>query len=497
MSSTLSGDWATSNLDAGPYWAMNSVWNKGNLVNGTDFTQSVTSDDPNNPNMNTTISWNWPNTPAQYNVYSMPGVFYGNYSGFTAPAHGVTAEKIDDIKTLTLSHDLTMTGNGDQYDTLYDMYLTSSPNGGTATHEIEIDLHTPGYMQDWIKNLPQQHFTDASGMQWTIAENNSAGPPMVLFVPSDFHDLSNATIDFKELLKAAEANGVLSGNEYFTGFGLGNEPQQGSGSMTIHSLHVNYDGDPNFTGATGGTQADDPPASGTTTAGDPPAASDPAHAGDPASGTTTPPATDPTQVSTGGTSAGNGGGTMASDGGGTMPGNGGGDTTTGHGGTATTGDGGGTTTASDAGGTTTTTDGGGTQAADGGGTTTATDGGTQTTDNGGGTQTASNGGGATTTDNGGGTAADGGMGHSAGCGGGDNHHSHHDNSAGGGNMHNMLHDIVALLHAMQQNNTTAVNNAMTALGNDVHTAMDTGSSSGFGHHHFESFTHQHFEHMWG
>jgi hypothetical protein len=87
------------------------------------------------------------------------------------------------------------------------------------------------------------------------------------------------------------------------------------------------------------------------------------------------------------------------------------------------------------------------------------------------------------------------MGHGAGCGGGHNHHSHHDHSNGGGNMHNVAHDIVALLQAMQQNNTTAVNNAMTALGNDVQTAMDTGSSSGFAHHHFES--HHHFEHMWG
>jgi hypothetical protein len=467
MSSTISGDWEMSNLNAGPYWTMNSVWNKGNLVNGTDFTQSITSDDPNNPNMNTTISWNWPNTPAQYNVYSMPGVFYGTNVGFTPPANSVASEKISDIQTLTLSQDLTYSGATDHYDALYDMGLTSAPDGGNFTHEIEINLHSPDYMAGWLNSLPHQNFTDSNGMQWIIAENKNAGVPMVMFSPADFHDITSGTIDFKQLLDAAVKDGMLSGDEYFSGLGLGNEPQQGSGSMTIHSMHVNYDGDPNFTGATGGTQAGNPPA-----------------ATDPGTGTPT------TPVSTGGTPTDNGGGTTtATDGGGTMPGNGGGDTTANHGGGTQAADGGGGTQTAADGGTQTTDNGGGTQ--------TATDGGTQTTGNGGGTQTASNGGGTTTAGDGGNTAADGGMGHGAGCGGGhDNHsHHHHDHSNGGGNMHNVAHDIVALLQAMQQNNTTAVNNAMTALGNDVHTAMDTGSSSGFAHHHFES--HHHFEHMWG
>jgi len=49
-------------------------------------------------------------------------------------------------------------------------------------------------------------------------------------------------------------------------------------------------------------------------------------------------------------------------------------------------------------------------------------------------------------------------------------------------------DITALLQALQQGNTTAVNNAVTALGNDVHTAAPDGGIPQFAHHHFE--------HMW-
>jgi hypothetical protein len=66
--------------------------------------------------------------------------------------------------------------------------------------------------------------------------------------------------------------------------------------------------------------------------------------------------------------------------------------------------------------------------------------------------------------------------------------SDHDHSHGGGN--NLANDIATLLQALQQNNTKAINDAVTALGNDVHTASaaDPGGSL--------TFTHHHFEHMW-
>jgi hypothetical protein len=67
-----------------------------------------------------------------------------------------------------------------------------------------------------------------------------------------------------------------------------------------------------------------------------------------------------------------------------------------------------------------------------------------------------------------------------------------------GGHHHLHHDIAALLQALQQNNTSAVNNAVTALGNDVHaaSAADSGSAPSFTDHHIEHCTH-HFEHMWG
>jgi hypothetical protein len=85
---------------------MNSTWNQNGLVNGTDFTQSLTLDNSSSPNINTTITWNWPNTPAGFNVYSYPAVFYGNYAGFNPPATSIAAKQIDSINTLTLSQNV-------------------------------------------------------------------------------------------------------------------------------------------------------------------------------------------------------------------------------------------------------------------------------------------------------------------------------------------------------------------------------------------------------
>jgi len=179
-------------------------------------------------------------------------VFYGDYgNGSDHPANSVTAEQVNNIKTLTLSDNITLSGSTDQYDVIYDAGLTLAPGVSQMTHEIEVYLHTPSYTQGWIQNSPQHSFTDSQGMQWTIATSGD----QVMFAPSDFHDLTNYTIDLKGLLQAAAAYGVISGNEYFEGIGLGVEAQQGSGSIKINSFSANYDGDPNFTGATGGTQA--------------------------------------------------------------------------------------------------------------------------------------------------------------------------------------------------------------------------------------------------
>ncbi len=483
MSTTISGDWETSNLDGGPYWALNGTWNTGGLVNGTDYTESLTMADATSPNNNTTITWSFPNTPAPGYVYSYPAVVYGDYGSMPAPANNVAAEQINNIKTLTLSQNVSLTGDPNQYDAMYDGFLTSTPDGAlsTAQHELEVYVHTPDYVSRWIQNLPQQSFTDSNGMKWIIAENTGANPPMIIFAPASFQDLTNNTIDLKGLLQAAAADGMISGNEYFDGIALGNEPAQGSGSMTINSFSVNYDGDPNHTATpttgTSSTTTTNPGSSQTATTG---SSSD--------TGSTTTPDPGSSQTTTTGSS---------SDTGSTTTPDPGSSQTTTTGSSSDTG----STTTNDPGSSQTTTTG---SSSDTGSTTTIDPGSSQTTTTGSSSdtgsttttghhhhhQTAATGSSsgtssATTTNS---TPATGTTQDSS-----SNAH-HHDGGASDGGGNSLHNDIVALLQALQQNNTNAVNNAMTTLGNDVHaaSAADTGSAPSSTDHHAA----HHFEHMW-
>jgi len=75
--------------------------------------------------------------------------------------------------------------------------------------------------------------------------------------------------------------------------------------------------------------------------------------------------------------------------------------------------------------------------------------------------------------------------------GGGGHCGHDQAQNGSSNQNGGSHidaDITALLQALQQGNTTAVNNAVAALGNDVHVAAPDGG--------IPQFSHVHLEHMW-
>jgi hypothetical protein len=238
----ISRDWATYHIAKGPYWAYNSTWNKGSLINGKDFTQSLTLDHANFPN-GSVFAWSWPNTPGPNNVYSSPCLMFGTYAQVVAPTPTIPYKQINTINTLTVKHDVTLNSDPTRFDAIYDFYL--QPSSDTSTHglfEIELHMHTPQYFADWINaSLTKYNFTDADGTDWIIASNPGVNPRMIIFVRADFADHLNALVDLRALLIAAKAKGLLTGDEYFTGMAMAVEPREGSGSMTINSFSVNYE----------------------------------------------------------------------------------------------------------------------------------------------------------------------------------------------------------------------------------------------------------------
>ena len=236
-SEDLSADWAS--YGAGPYWAYNSVWNKGSLVDGTDYTQSITLYPGTFPN-STAMTWSWPNTPASNNVYSYPGVFYGTY-GNVAPQTAPTPKQVSALNTLALAHNLFLSGNTDEFDVIYDMYTSTTAGGTTYDHEIEIIVHTPSYYQEYVNDLyGDKTYTDANGMTWTVGVVPGASPPQILFMPSSGQDILDTTIDAKAMFNWAVSRGLMSSSEYFDGIGLGAEPKENSGTLQVNSFNVTF-----------------------------------------------------------------------------------------------------------------------------------------------------------------------------------------------------------------------------------------------------------------
>jgi len=249
-SETIGRDWDSWNWHKQqaasplPYWTFNSTWNQNGLLNGRDFTQTITMEPEHFPG-GTVIKWSWPDTPAPANVYSYPMLVYGTYAGLRAPITNVAAKQINDIDTLRLSHNLSIDGNTGQFAVMYDGYLSKVPVPGTdssnSIFEIEVHCHTPHYFSGWLDHgHPKYSFTDSQGTRWSIFDNPDAKAHMIVFVRADYGDLLDYTVDMKELLLAAKSHGLLTGNEYWVGTGLGVEPQMGFGSLTVNSFSVDY-----------------------------------------------------------------------------------------------------------------------------------------------------------------------------------------------------------------------------------------------------------------
>jgi predicted secreted protein len=227
-----------------PYWAYDSVWNKGTLVRGTNFTETITCYADSFPNY-TSISWNWPNTIPTNNTYSYPNIAYGQVgtgiaAGASAPVTNITPSTINNITTLSLIHNVSLAGTTTEFDVHYFGTLTQTP-GATDQVQFDLHVHAPQYVRDALTALSTKYsFTDSQSTVWYIINNPAPTPHKIVFIRQDMGDLLNYTVDLKTLFLQAKANGLITGSEYFNGLALGVEPRTVSGTLSITSLSVSY-----------------------------------------------------------------------------------------------------------------------------------------------------------------------------------------------------------------------------------------------------------------
>ncbi len=243
MSTTvISSNWAT--YGSGSYWALNNVWGAGKLVNGIDYTESISFDPSTFPD-GVTMSWNW---PAATSVLAYPEIVYGTQQSMPAPA-GVTMPaptQVANFTNLSAQYSFSISGQTNNFDVGFDLWLTSQPNSGIKD-ELMVFVHDPWGSANGASNIGS---LNNSGIYVSYNWGNATQSwTYVQLVPSA--DSLSGTISFSDILKTLMWNGVLTGKEYISGIELGAEVGGGSGSLTVNNLSYQWDANQTITGTSG------------------------------------------------------------------------------------------------------------------------------------------------------------------------------------------------------------------------------------------------------
>ena len=247
MSTVLTPNNAQYNTD-GPWSANASAWNEGSLVYGVGYTQSITLNNQTFPD-GTLISWSWPMIAA--GVRSYPGITYGSSPELINPT--VQSTQVANFANLSTSYSINISGDTGGFDTIFDMWLTSRPNGDPTTqkYEIEIVAHA-----DWTPPASNLAYTlSDSTLQnaavYVMPGYSDSGVTWTNITIMPQSDILAGTISISDILKSLIWNGEITGHEYLSGVEFGPEVSWGSGSLLISNLSYQWNGNPTITFAEG------------------------------------------------------------------------------------------------------------------------------------------------------------------------------------------------------------------------------------------------------
>jgi len=188
----------------------------------------------------TKLVWSWPMRSAPTVIGFLQVAGYGNYYN-TVPQTPISPQQVNQIKTLTVSHDLSFSGTENGFNVIYDYFLTRTANGNdNHLFEIEVFIHTSGAAAKYIRSVTQIGRTTISGIKWTVTIDPAAHPPDILFMPANQADVSAGTIDLKAMHDYLISKGRIMGNEFYNGHSLGVETIQGNGKLTVKSASATY-----------------------------------------------------------------------------------------------------------------------------------------------------------------------------------------------------------------------------------------------------------------
>ena len=220
----------TANGQYAGYYVSNDAWGVGNLVDGTDYSCSVTFD-PTNFQSGTTFTWTYPANVG--GVYAYPHI---SYDVNTAP---VSTAQVGNIASLSVSYSAVLS-NPTNSTLAFDLWFNSQPMGPWATTSdeilIEVAPTSPG--------TPNEPFTitdsTIKNASVYVSSSSGAGATWKFVDIKSPTALMSDTLSLSDIFKTLIWDGVLTGREYLTSVQFGSEVHGGSGSLQVNSLNYNW-----------------------------------------------------------------------------------------------------------------------------------------------------------------------------------------------------------------------------------------------------------------
>ena len=223
------------------YYVSNNAWGAGKLVQGVDYSTSVTFD-PTSFESGTHFSWTYPRNVG--GVYAYPHIDYD------PKAASVSSTQAANIRNLSANYNVTLSNMADST-VAFDFWFGSQPNGSWETTSVEllIEVHptSPG--------KPNQSFfltgSGFAGATVYISNMSGAGANWKFIDVKMPADMMSGTLSLSEIIKELIWNGVLTGQEYLGSLQFGSEVRGGTGNLQIDSLSYDWAANPTSIGTAG------------------------------------------------------------------------------------------------------------------------------------------------------------------------------------------------------------------------------------------------------
>jgi hypothetical protein len=235
----LSSD--SAQFTSGPWVVYNNVWGKANLINGVDYTQKIILRKASFPN-GTLLSWSW---PSQRHFYSYPEIIYGS-TPWSKTNPEVLTIQLANLANVSVDYSTVLEGSLQGYDTIFDIWLTSQPNGNAPTVKYELEVVTHA---NWTMPASRLAYTltDSTlrnvGVYVTPGETNGVATwTNICLLPQG--DIPSGSISISDIIKSLIWHGIVPATDYVSGVEFGAEPQSGSGSVLISALDYQWNARP-------------------------------------------------------------------------------------------------------------------------------------------------------------------------------------------------------------------------------------------------------------